>query len=180
MREAASRGFWMTTYAPYGYKRVYVQDGAKKRPTLELDPPADAVVRRIFDIVLQGKSTLNVTKDPQRRGRGQPQGKAVAQDHRPQRAAQRSLHGHAHNSLPCVHMKRPGGPYGVQCQRRGETRLARTPDRAGSPRQNAWIECPAKEAALVRIALEGMAQQVAVADRRGFKAGYQVVYVHST
>ena len=32
MREAASRGFWMTTYAPYGYKRVYVQDGAKKRP----------------------------------------------------------------------------------------------------------------------------------------------------
>ena len=31
MREAASRGFWMTTYAPYGYKRVHVQDGVKKR-----------------------------------------------------------------------------------------------------------------------------------------------------
>ena len=28
MREAASRGFWMTTYAPYGYKRVHVQDEA--------------------------------------------------------------------------------------------------------------------------------------------------------
>ena len=27
MREAASRGFWMTTYAPYGYKKVHVQDG---------------------------------------------------------------------------------------------------------------------------------------------------------
>ena len=62
MREAATRGFWMTTYAPYGYKRVYVQDGAKKRPKLELDPPADAVVRRIFDMVLQGKSILDVTK----------------------------------------------------------------------------------------------------------------------
>ena len=62
MREAASRGFWMTTYAPYGYKRVYVQDGVKKRPKLELDPPADAVVRRIFDMVLQGKSILDVTK----------------------------------------------------------------------------------------------------------------------
>ena len=62
MREAASRGFWMTTYAPYGYKRVYVQDGPKKRPKLELDPPADAVVRRIFDMVLQGKSILDVTK----------------------------------------------------------------------------------------------------------------------
>ena len=62
MREAASRGFWVTSYAPYGYKRVYVQDGPKKRPTLELDPPSDAVVRRIFDMVLQGKSILDVTK----------------------------------------------------------------------------------------------------------------------
>ena len=58
----ASRGFWVTSYAPYGYKRVYVQDGAKKRPTLELNPPADAVVRRIFDMVLQGRSILDVTK----------------------------------------------------------------------------------------------------------------------
>ena len=62
MREAASRGFWVTSYAPYGYKRVYVQDGPKKRPTLALDPPSDAVVRRIFDMVLQGKSILDVTK----------------------------------------------------------------------------------------------------------------------
>ena len=62
MREAASRGFWMTTYAPYGYKRVHVQDGAAKRPKLELNPPADAVVRRVFDMVLQGKSILDVTK----------------------------------------------------------------------------------------------------------------------
>ena len=62
MREAALRGFWMTTYAPYGYRRVYVQDGAAKRPKLELDPPADAVVRRVFDMVLQGKSILDVTK----------------------------------------------------------------------------------------------------------------------
>ena len=50
MREAASRGFWMTTYAPYGYKRVHVQDGAAKRPKLELNPPADAVARRIYTV----------------------------------------------------------------------------------------------------------------------------------
>ena len=62
MREAASRGFWVTSYAPYGYRRVYVQDGAKKRPKLELDPPADAVVRRIFDMALQGRSILDITK----------------------------------------------------------------------------------------------------------------------
>ena len=62
MREAASRGFWVTGSDPYGYKRVYVQDGAKKRPKLELDPPADAVVRRIFDMALHGKSILDVTR----------------------------------------------------------------------------------------------------------------------
>ena len=62
MREAASRGFWVTSCAPYGYRRVYVQDGPKKRPKLELDPPADAVVRRIFDMALQGKSILDITK----------------------------------------------------------------------------------------------------------------------
>ena len=62
MREAASRGFWMTSFAPYGYKRVHVQDGAKTRPRLELNPPSDAVVRRIFDMVLRGKSILDVTR----------------------------------------------------------------------------------------------------------------------
>ena len=62
MREAASRGFWITPKAPYGYRKVYVQDGAKKRPKLDLNPPADGVVRRIFDMALQGKSTLDITK----------------------------------------------------------------------------------------------------------------------
>ena len=62
MREAASRGFWVTSYAPYGYRRVMVQDGVKKRPKLELNPPSDAVVRRIFDMALQGKSILDITK----------------------------------------------------------------------------------------------------------------------
>ena len=62
MREAASRGFRMSAYAPYGYKRVQVQDGPKKRPRLELDPPAAAVVRRIFDMALHGKSILDITK----------------------------------------------------------------------------------------------------------------------
>ena len=72
MREAASRGFWATTYAPYGYQKVHVQDGAKKRPKLELDPPADAVARRIFDMVLQGSSTLDVTKALNAEGVGSP------------------------------------------------------------------------------------------------------------
>ena len=62
MREAASRGFWVTSSSPFGYRRVYAQDGAKKRPRLELDPPADATVRRIFDMVLKGQSLMDVAK----------------------------------------------------------------------------------------------------------------------
>ena len=38
MREAASRGFWVGSTIPYGYSKVMVKDGAKKRPTLEPDP----------------------------------------------------------------------------------------------------------------------------------------------
>ncbi|MDE2896575.1 MAG: recombinase family protein, partial [Chloroflexota bacterium] len=43
MREAASRGFWVASRPPYGYKRVKVQDGGKERPTLVLNPPVDEV-----------------------------------------------------------------------------------------------------------------------------------------
>ncbi len=75
MREAASRGFWMTTNAPYGYQRVYVQDGAKKRPRLELNPPHDAVVRRIFDLTLQGKTSLDILKTFNAEGIPSPSGK---------------------------------------------------------------------------------------------------------
>ena len=73
MREAASRGFWVSTYAPYGYKKVQVQDGAKRRPKLELDPPADGVVRRVFQMALLGTSTLDITKTLNREGIASPQ-----------------------------------------------------------------------------------------------------------
>ncbi len=75
MREAASRGFWMTTYAPYGYRRVYVQDGVKKRPRLELNPPHDAVVRRIFDLTLRGKTSLDILRTLNAEGIPSPKGK---------------------------------------------------------------------------------------------------------
>ena len=35
MREAASRGFFLGSKAPYGYNRVKVSDGVRERPTLE-------------------------------------------------------------------------------------------------------------------------------------------------
>ena len=75
MREAASRGFWVAPQAPYGYRKVHVQDGAKKRPILELDPPADAVVRRIFQMMLRGGSVLDITKALNAEGIPSPDGK---------------------------------------------------------------------------------------------------------
>ena len=62
MRESASRGFWIGSRKPYGYNRVMVQDGAKKRPTLELDPDTSPVVERIFDMAQAGKGMLPIAE----------------------------------------------------------------------------------------------------------------------
>ena len=62
MREAASRGFWVASRTPYGYNRVMVQDGAKKRPTLEIDPNTSPVVKRIFDMAESATGMTEITR----------------------------------------------------------------------------------------------------------------------
>ena len=62
MREAASRGFWMCSRAPYGYRKVMAQDGAKKRPMLEINPATASVVRRMFEMTQSGKAILDITR----------------------------------------------------------------------------------------------------------------------
>ena len=75
MREAASRGYWMGSRTPYGYNRVMVPDGAKKRPTLELDPDAAQVVKRIFDLAEAGTGMLKITRTLNDEGIASPTGK---------------------------------------------------------------------------------------------------------
>ena len=58
MREAASRGFWVSSRVPYGYRKVSVQDGAKKRPKLELNEKEAGITRRIFAMAEQGPKPL--------------------------------------------------------------------------------------------------------------------------
>ena len=60
MREAASRGFWIAPKAPYGYRKVYVQDEAKKRPRLEIEPGAAAIVQRMFRMAESGRSPCDL------------------------------------------------------------------------------------------------------------------------
>ena len=75
MRESASRGFWVSSYAPFGYNRVMVQDGAKKRPTLQPDPDASRIVKRIFDMAEAGNRTLTITNTLNDEGIASPRGK---------------------------------------------------------------------------------------------------------
>ena len=62
MREVASRGFWVGSRTPYGYNRVMVQDGAKKRPKLEPDKATAPVVKRIFELADAGRGMLDITR----------------------------------------------------------------------------------------------------------------------
>ena len=75
MREAASRGFWIGSRTPYGYNRVMVQDGAKKRPTLEPDPDSSRVVKRIFDMAEAGTGMLHIARALNDEGIASPTGK---------------------------------------------------------------------------------------------------------
>ena len=68
MREAASRGFFLGSKAPFGYRKVKVSDGAKERPTLEVDPATAPVVEEIFEKSLRGSGLKELCKELNERG----------------------------------------------------------------------------------------------------------------
>ncbi len=74
MRESASRGFYVASYAPYGYRKVKVTDGGRERPKLEIEPYQAQVVRRIFESVLEGKGLIDISKELNREGIISPRG----------------------------------------------------------------------------------------------------------
>ena len=75
MREAASRGFWVAPMAPYGYRKVKVQDGPKERPTLEPDPETNGIVKRIYDLAESRKGMLKIVRILNDDGIASPRGK---------------------------------------------------------------------------------------------------------
>ena len=68
MREAASRGFFLGSNAPFGYRRVKVSDGMKERPTLEVDPATAPVVKEIFESSLSGYGLKEICRTLNDRG----------------------------------------------------------------------------------------------------------------
>ncbi len=67
-REAASRGFFLASNAPFGYKRVKISDGAKERPTLEVDPATTPVVKEFFESSLRGNGLKEICRELNDRG----------------------------------------------------------------------------------------------------------------
>ena len=63
MREAASRGFFLGSKAPYGYTRIKVNDGAKERLTLKVDPATAPIVKGIFESSLRGNGLKEICKE---------------------------------------------------------------------------------------------------------------------
>ena len=49
MRHAASLGYYMSPRAPYGFRKVPVEDGGRRHFTLELDPQRSPIVQRIYE-----------------------------------------------------------------------------------------------------------------------------------
>ncbi len=68
MREAASRGFFLGSKAPFGYTRVKVNDGMKERPTLEVNPAAAPVVKEMFQSSLRGSGLKEICRELNERG----------------------------------------------------------------------------------------------------------------
>ena len=55
--------------------KLMVQDGAKKRPTLEPDPATSSVIKRIFNLAESGKSILDITRTLNGEGIANPTGR---------------------------------------------------------------------------------------------------------
>ena len=68
MREAASRGFFLGSKAPFGYTRIKVSDGVKDRPTLEVDPVAAPIVKEMFESSRRGYGLMEICKELNGRG----------------------------------------------------------------------------------------------------------------
>ena len=75
MREAVSRGYWVGSRVPYGFRRVKVLDAGKEHSKLAVDEATAPAVRRIFEMAASGNgaktiaSKLNADRLPSPSGR---------------------------------------------------------------------------------------------------------------
>ena len=68
MRESAARGFYLSSKAPYGYRKIRVRDGNKERTKLELEPAEASIVSYIFDGIVNGKGLIEIVRELNTKG----------------------------------------------------------------------------------------------------------------
>ena len=56
------KGLLPRLQGPFGYRRIKVNDGAKERPTLEVDPTTPPVVKEISESSLRGNGLMEIRK----------------------------------------------------------------------------------------------------------------------
>lgn len=75
MRESASRGFYVASFTPYGYRKVKARDGGRERTKLEPVPHEAQLIEQIFKEILEGKGLIEIAKKLNRDGIASPKGK---------------------------------------------------------------------------------------------------------
>jgi DNA invertase Pin-like site-specific DNA recombinase len=75
MRESASRGFYLSSRPPYGYRKIKVKDGLKEHTKLEIEESQSHVIASAFEEVINGKGLIEIVKGFNSRGISGPQGK---------------------------------------------------------------------------------------------------------
>lgn len=75
MRESVSRGFYLSSRAPYGYRKIRVKDGVKERTKLEIDPIQAKVIVSIFNDIISGKGLIEIVRRLNQNGTSGPKGK---------------------------------------------------------------------------------------------------------
>jgi len=75
MRESTSRGFYLSSKPPYGYRKIRVKDGNKERTRLEIEPAEASIAVDIFDGIINGKGLMQTAKELNAKGIPGPKGK---------------------------------------------------------------------------------------------------------
>jgi site-specific DNA recombinase len=63
MRESVSRGFYLSSRAPYGYRIIRVKDGIKERTKLDIEPLQAKVIVSFFNDILSGKGLIEIVRE---------------------------------------------------------------------------------------------------------------------
>lgn len=75
LKESASRGFYVSHKAPYGYRKIKVKDGAKERTKLDIEPGEGKTVASLFDKVIHGQGLTEIAKELNSKSISSPTGK---------------------------------------------------------------------------------------------------------